>query len=300
MMPSWLPMLATPATPFDSEEYLFEVKWDGVRALAAVEARSWRLWDRRGVDYTPRYLELAVLRRLPAGTVVDGELAVLHDGQADFPALLRWHQRCPADCGRRWACPRGLRYVLFDLLCCRGQALFKEALVQRRARLRALLMQVNEPMLMYSDGVEGCGRELFARVVAQGHEGVMAKRRASRYQPGQRSPAWRKIKPVAMLPCVLVGYTGGRAGVRCLLLAALRAGELRYVGTLRGRWGAPTHADLAKRLARLRRSRPVVPCAQRACWVEPELYCRVKFHGWTPHGHLRNAVFGGWIEQRTS
>ena len=70
-----LPMLATPGQPFDSEDYLFEVKWDGVRALAAVEQGSWSVWGRHGVDYTARYPELAVLRRLPHGTVVDGVLA---------------------------------------------------------------------------------------------------------------------------------------------------------------------------------------------------------------------------------
>ena len=74
-----LPMLATAAVPFDSEAYLFEVKWDGVRALAASEAGRWRLWGRTGTDYTARYPELAVLGRLPTGTVLDGELVVLQD-----------------------------------------------------------------------------------------------------------------------------------------------------------------------------------------------------------------------------
>src|SRR6202158_6450532 len=88
-----LPMLATAAAPFDAEDYLFEVKWDGVRALAESALGRWRLWGRTGADYTPRYPELAVLGRLPAGTVVDGELVVLHEGRADFPALLPRHQR---------------------------------------------------------------------------------------------------------------------------------------------------------------------------------------------------------------
>jgi ATP dependent DNA ligase domain len=88
-----LPMLATASLPFDSEEYTFEVKWDGVRALAAVELDHWELWGRRGVDYTARYPELAVLRRLPAGTVVDGELVVLRQGRADLAALLHHHHR---------------------------------------------------------------------------------------------------------------------------------------------------------------------------------------------------------------
>jgi bifunctional non-homologous end joining protein LigD len=160
--------------------------------------------------------------------------------------------------------------------------------------LRELLLEVNEPALVYSDGIEGCGREFFARVVAQGHEGVMAKQRASRYQPGRRSRSWLKIKPAGILPCVVIGYLAGREGVRRLLVATLHAGLLRYVGRLRMR--LEIQATLARRLAGRRRLQPVVDCAEKACWVEPELYCRVKCHGWTGHGHLRDAAFAGWIE----
>jgi bifunctional non-homologous end joining protein LigD len=146
-----LPMLATPAAPFDSEAYLFEVKWDGVRALAAMEAGRWR---RTGTDYTARYPELAVLGRLPTGTVVDGELVVLQDGRADFPALLRRHQRQHVNPLGAAAFQQRLpvTYVLFDLLIDRGRCLLHDALVQRRARLRELLLALDEPVLAYSDG----------------------------------------------------------------------------------------------------------------------------------------------------
>jgi bifunctional non-homologous end joining protein LigD len=174
-----LPMLATAAAPFDAPEYSFEIKWDGVRALAAVEQGRWSLWGRGGVDYTTRYPELAVLGRLPEGTVVDGELVVLRDGLADFPGLLRRHQR-------RRPLPPGyhvspVSFILFDLLYNRGRALLKETLTRRRAQLRALLEDVHEPLLVYSDGVEGGGREFFDQAVAQGHEGILAKLLASRY-----------------------------------------------------------------------------------------------------------------------
>jgi bifunctional non-homologous end joining protein LigD len=280
-----LPMLATAGAPFDSAEYSFEVKWDGVRAIAAVEPGHWCLWGRHGADYTARYPELAVLERLPIGTVVDGELVVFRDGRADFPALLRRHQRHRAEPGPM------VTYVLFDLLYLRGQSLVKEALAVRRARLRELLMRAGEPALVYSDGIDGCGREFFRQVVARGHEGVMAKRRASRYCPGKRSPAWRKMKPSASLPCVVIGYTAGREGMHCLLVATLHGGVLRYVGRLR------VHLDTqtTRRLAGRRRSRAVVQCAEPACWVEPELYCLVKFYGWTAYGHVRDAAFAGWL-----
>jgi ATP-dependent DNA ligase len=117
MLPQLLPILAVPAAPFDSPEYSFEYKWDGIRALAAVETAGWRLWGRQQADYTGRYPELDVLRRLPAGTRVDGELvACAADGRPDLPHLLRrygltnpWRIRQ----AQSW-CP--VRYVLFDLL----------------------------------------------------------------------------------------------------------------------------------------------------------------------------------------
>ena len=92
MLPQVLPMLAVPAAPFDSSAYSFEWKWDGIRALAVVETMGWRLWGRELANYTARYPELELLRRLPAGTLVDGELVTFDaDGRPDLPRLLRRH-----------------------------------------------------------------------------------------------------------------------------------------------------------------------------------------------------------------
>jgi ATP-dependent DNA ligase len=248
------------------------------------------------VDYTARYPELAVLGRLLPGTVVDGELVVLRHGRADFPALLRRHQRCrPLPAGYQAA---AVTYVLFDLLYERGRAVLQETLTRRRAALRALLEKVREPRLVYSDGVVGAGCAFFAEALAQGHEGVMAKRNDSAYWPGRRSPAWRKIKPVELLPCVIIGYHARRDGVACLLVATVRQGSLRYVGRLIGGWRADAGRELARRLAGLRRrTRPLVACPRGACWVEPELYCRVRCQGWTYRGRLRHGVFAGLLDQ---
>jgi ATP-dependent DNA ligase len=294
MKPLYQPMLAQAAEPFDHADYEFEVKWDGVRALGAVEPHGWRLWGRKGTDYAPRYPELAVLRCLPAGTVVDGELVVLRQGRADFPALLRRHQRCRPIPGANQGL--AVSYVLFDLLVERGRALLQQPLRQRRARLRDLLAAVTAPALVYSDGVVGWGREFFSQAVAQGHEGIVAKHLASRYLPGKRAPAWRKIKPAGVLPCVLVGYTVEWQGVRSVLLATLRHGILSYAGQLSRGFSDQARRTLVPRLAALRRAQPVVPCSQRASWLEPVVYCRVHHQGWTCHGRLRHPVFGGWLE----
>ena len=111
------PMLATAAEPFDSPDHLFEIKWDGIRALAAVQRNNWCLWGRGAGPYTERFPELELLRKLPAGTVLDGELVRLtQEGRADFPAVLRRHQLVSAR-KIRWAMKcEPVTYMLFDLL----------------------------------------------------------------------------------------------------------------------------------------------------------------------------------------
>src|SRR5215468_3187801 len=114
MLPRVLPMLAVAAEPFDAPDYSFEIKYDGVRALAAVEEGGWRLWGRERADYTTRYSELDGLRRLPAGTLVDGEVVAFDPaGRPDLRQLLRRHGLTDLWRIRRachW-CP--VRYVLF-------------------------------------------------------------------------------------------------------------------------------------------------------------------------------------------
>ena len=196
MLPRLLPMLAVPAAPFDSPDYSFECKWDGIRALAAVEAAGWRLWGRERADYTARYPELDVLRRLPAGTLVDGELVAFDaDGRPDLPRLLRRHGLTDPwriRQARHWC---SVRYVLFDLLYHAGRCLVHEPLARRRQLLAEVCDRLELAHVQFSHGVVGPGTALYVAALAQGHEGVMAKRLASTYRSGRRSPAWRKIKP---------------------------------------------------------------------------------------------------------
>jgi bifunctional non-homologous end joining protein LigD len=188
-------MLAVPAAPFDSPEYSFEVKWDGIRALAAVETSGWRLWDRARADYTARHPELDVLCRLPAETLVDGQwVAFDADGRPDLPQLLRRHgvtHPWRIRQSRRW-CP--VRYAVFDLLYHGGHCLVQEPLSRRRGVLAEAYQRLDAVGVRFSEGVMGQGRALYA-ALGQGHEGVMAKHLASTHRPGRLSAAWRKIKP---------------------------------------------------------------------------------------------------------
>ena len=205
MLPKLLPMLAVPAAPFDSPEYSFEYKWDGIRALAAVETAGWRLWGRQRADYTTRYPELDVLRHLPDGTLVDGELVACDaEGRPDLPRLLQrhgltdpWRIRHAS----KW-CPVG--YVLFDLLYHAGRCLVQEPLARRRDVLAETCQRLDTTRVRFSEAVVGQGIALYAAAVAQSYEGILAKHLASTYRPGRRSAAWRKIKPRSKRTCALL------------------------------------------------------------------------------------------------
>jgi ATP-dependent DNA ligase len=198
MLPRVMPMLAVAAEPFDSTDYSFEIKYDGVRALAAVDELGWRLWGRERADYTARYPEIDVLRRLPTRTLVDGELVAFDDGgRPDLRQLLRRHGLADPWRIRRaqqW-CP--VRYVVFDLLYHAGCCLMREPLLRRRKVLAELCETLEVPEVVFSPAVVGAGTAFYHKVVAAGHEGVMAKLLNSAYRPEKRTITWKKIKPRA-------------------------------------------------------------------------------------------------------
>ena len=173
-----LPMLSASSKPFDDPGCVYEVKWDGIRALASVEKSRWRVWGRDAIDYTDRYPELEILRRLPAGTMLDGELVALRDGQADFHLLMSRHSRRPRS-GPFFT--HAVQYVVFDLLYFRGRPLLDRPLSERRQMLHEELPEL--PFIKLCEGVVGDGKRYFRQAVAQGYEGVVAKRLTSRYLP---------------------------------------------------------------------------------------------------------------------
>jgi DNA ligase-1 len=291
------PMLATAAEPFDSPDHLFEIKWDGIRALAAVQRNDWCLWGRGEGPYTERYPELDLLRKLPAGTVLDGELVRLsQEGRADFPAVLRRHQLVSAR-KIRWAMKcEPVTYMLFDLLQLGGKCLMKEPLQARRELLQQLVASIPCPPLRMSEGVMAAGISFFRGAAAQGHEGVMAKRLDSRYQPGRRSPAWRKIKPRAQTACLILGYRARRDGSIASLLLAGSPDPLHYLGEVRCRRLGEAAGPLAALLAERHCAQPFVPCHQKAQWVRPQLYCKVRYFGWTERGRLRFPTLVGLLD----
>ncbi len=225
------PMLAQPAAPFDAPEFLFEVKWDGTRALAFIEGGRSRLVSRQRQDRTDRYPELASLAGWPPGTVLDGEIVVLRDGQPDFRLVqAREQTRSPLRV-RLGAQVHPVTYLVFDLLYAAHRPLLTCPLAERRDRLQTLVRAQGMPGVVLSEGVVGAGRALFQEVCRRGLEGVVAKRLTSRYQPGRRTEAWRKIKPAHTAVCAILGFVpGSDRGIRSLLVAEDIGGGLRYAG----------------------------------------------------------------------
>jgi DNA ligase-1 len=288
-------MLAVPGKPFDSPEHLFEVKWNGIRALTAIDHGDWRLWGREPGDYRPRYPELEVLGGLPDGTILDGELVILGQGPPRLENILRRHLLVDP-----WKIQRASRtapasYVLFDLLYHRGRSLLDEPLTTRRELLEELLQRYGGPRLALSQGIVGAGGCFFERAVAEGHEGLMAKHLAGRYWPGRRTPAWRKIKPRRALPCLVLGYTSCGQKLRSLLVAAEWQGVLRYAGHVHAGLSTPVQGEILAELTRRVRATPLIDCPRRATWVAPEFYVHVAYVERTVSGCLRGARFVSWI-----
>jgi DNA ligase D-like protein (predicted ligase) len=288
-------MLCRIGKPFDAADHLFEVKWDGIRALAFVDggAHGWRLHSRHRTDLRGRYPELDELQRLPAGTLLDGELVVLDpDGKPDFPAVLtRENARRPERAAQR-ARQRPVVYVAFDLLYDRFEPLLDVPLRTRRQRLEATLRPFAGNRLVLSEGVVGAGLQLFEAVRARGLEGVVGKHLESRYRPGERTDAWQKIKAVQVVHCAILGYEpDGERDFKSLIVASDFDGRLQCVGRVGTGFTVAQKAAVFAALQRHRRREPWLPAGMPGQWVEPGLYCSVSYLERTASGSLRAPVF---------
>ena len=287
-------MLATlvdtlPAGP----DWLFEVKFDGYRAIAYVESGATRLQSRNGNDLTERFAAVAAevshAVKTPSA-VVDGEVCRLDpNGRASFSEL------------QRGTGP--LVYYVFDLLEADGVPLVDLPLTERRSRLRQLLDGRNRTVLWSDDFPDGSA--LLRAADDQGLEGVIAKRAESRYLEGRRTRDWLKIKVQREQEFLIAGYTRG-TGRRArsfgsLVLAVRENGALRYVGNVGTGFDDAEIQKLLKLLEPLHRAAapfdevPRLPRVKRSDiqWVEPRLVAEVRFGEWTHDGHLRHPAYLG-------
>jgi bifunctional non-homologous end joining protein LigD len=300
------PMLAQlRSEPFSGKQWLFELKYDGYRLLAAKEPAApgerhprATLRYRSGLDATAVYPELVLaLRSLPyARLLLDGEVVVLDEGARPSFALLQQRARLSRhlDIERAAARTPATLYV-FDLLACEGFDLRPLPLDERKRLLRRVLPEAGS--LRFADHVEERGEDLYAEVRRHGLEGVVGKRRDRPYRAG-RSADWIKVRADLTGEFAVLGYTrpqGSRAGFGGLHLGAFAGGRLAYVGRVGSGFTDRQLEELRARLDAFRRPDPPfddgLPRGKEHVWVDPQLVVEVRYTELTPDGQLRHPVF---------
>ena len=302
-MPEGLePMKATLARlPVDDAAWGYEIKWDGVRAIAYCEPGHLRLESRNLRDVTRQYPEIGGLVGELGGrpTVLDGELVAYDDqGRPSFQRLQRRMHVASATEVRRRQGEVAVTYVIFDLLHIDGRTLLELPYEERRAELEAL--GLDGDAWQTPSYHRGDGAALLAASRAQGLEGIVAKRLASPYRPGRRGRDWLKVKNVRSQEVVIGGWLPGkgrREGELGALLAGYYEGEaLRYAGKVGTGFAARDLRLLRERLEPLARESSPFTGRQpekAARFVEPELVAEVEFNEWTNAGTLRHPSYKG-------
>jgi bifunctional non-homologous end joining protein LigD len=298
---TYAPMLATLADDVPAGSgWLFEVKWDGYRAITRVAGGEATLTSRRGNDLTARFSSVAKAIEAAVRTpdcILDGEVCALDErGRSSFSAMQQGKPDTP------------IVYYVFDVLEADGEPLLELPLEQRRERLERLLDRRSKTVRLSETFDDG--RALYNAAQKEGLEGVIAKRVDSRYLPGKRTREWLKIKTHGRQEFVIAGYTKGqgrRSGrFGSLVLAVHRGSELVYVGNC----GTGFSEDEIDRLLGLLRplerkeppfaAIPKMPKVRKGdvVWVEPKLVCEVEFAEWTHDGRLRAPVYQGLREDK--
>jgi bifunctional non-homologous end joining protein LigD len=287
----------------DDEQWSYEYKWDGVRALAFVEGGRLTLHARSGADITMTYPELRALGENLGSTQVllDGEIVAFEQGRPSFAALQRRMHVSSAARARRWATDLPVTYLIFDLLHLDGHSCVELPYRRRRDLLERL--ELAGPRWQTPPAHFGSGADVVTASREHGLEGVIAKRIESPYLPGRRSTDWVKITGISAQEVVIGGWkpgTGRREGVMgALLLGIPEPDGLRFVGSVGTGF---TDADLELLTGKLNRlSRKDSPFngplprerAKDARWVAPKLVGEVVYREWTPDGRLRAAAWRG-------
>ena len=297
MTRTYKPMLARVAPqPFSSDAWLFEIKWDGFRAIAYVNEEI-SLRSRNNKELKHVFSELEELKQLTSNVVIDGEIVVVKDGKTDFQALLERSQATlPVEIEMQEK-RSPVVYVVFDILEKNGETLVDLPLTERKRILKASVKEGKHVLL--SDFVETEGEAYYKIALEKGLEGVMAKKKDSFYELGVRSGSWLKIKKLRSCDCVIVGHTKG-SGARtdrfgALLLGLYNCEKLVYVGKVGIGFSQTMLETLSKKFQRLKTDKaPLsVYITDEITWLKPELVCIVTYQTVTNDKRLRMPRFTG-------
>jgi DNA ligase D-like protein (predicted ligase) len=281
--------------------WLYELKYDGFRAVAFKTGRKVHLRSRNDNDFNARYPAIVqALAGLPDETVVDGEVVALDEaGRPSFNALQNYSSTNAT-----------LLYYVFDVMLLAGRSVLAEPLDDRRELLQHRILPKLEEPVRYSPRLDASLKDIIQSVKAQGLEGVVAKRRDSRYEPGERSGAWQKMRVNQGQEFVIGGYTIGARTFDALIFGFHEGNRLLYAGRTRNGFTPSSREQLFNRFrgleiplcpfANLPEARPgrwgqgLTPAKMKNCrWLKPVLVGQFEFVEWTPDHHLRHSRFVG-------
>lgn len=286
------PMLATASkVPFTDEDWVFEIKWDGYRAIAERKGKNIRFYSRNGLEFHELYPELVPeLMKIKEACVLDGEIVVLNkEGKPSFQKLQQFDENRSLP----------ILYYVFDCLQYAGKDLTDLPLLERKKFAQKAIPKSNA--IVYSDHVGKDGEKFFNEIIKiDGLEGMMAKRANSTYEEGRRSRSWLKIKLVNTHEAIIAGYTApheSRKYFGALILGVHHKKKLRYIGHSGTGFTDKALKELYTKLQPLVTDESPfnehIPTNAQATWVKPELVCHVKFSELTEEGIMRHPVFMG-------
>ena len=289
---------------FSNPDWLFEIKWDGVRTVAFIDDGKVRLVSRTGRDVTSEYTEFQHLgRNVRASTaILDGEIVALDEsGRSNFQKLQ--NRIGSTNPSQKLLESIPLTYYFFDLLYCNGFDI-RQSPLQARKELLAQILRGDE-RVRYSEHQLEKGKELYEAAQAQGLEGIVGKQIESPYT-GNRTGLWLKFKIVNELDAVVIGWTAPRRTRQyfgALVVALYDGKELKSIGSVGTGFDQKGQEQILKQLKPLKVSQPPLPdppkLRERVDWVGPEIVVRVKYANWTEDNHLRAPVFLSIRKDRT-
>jgi bifunctional non-homologous end joining protein LigD len=275
---------------FDNKNWIFEIKWDGYRAIAETGKDQCRLYSRNGLSFDKAYPKVFdALKLITQKAVLDGEIVVYDEhGKPSFQKLQNYKNT------DRFT----IQYLVFDCLALDGRDLTHLPLLERKSIVKGLIPKSD--VIFYCDHVEEYGKAFFEEIKKIGLEGMIAKKKVSTYYIGKRTADWLKIKNVQSQEAVIVGFTepkGSRSHFGSLLLAVKTKNKLTSIGNVGTGFTDRSLKELYQKLLPLRRnSSPLdVPIKETPdiTWVEPLLVCNIKFTEITEDGSVRHPVFQG-------
>ncbi|WP_179008092.1 DNA ligase D [Winogradskyella forsetii] len=285
------PMLASPGKEiFNDKNWIYELKYDGYRALANIDSGSVELYSRNGISLNATFkLIYNELESIEHTAILDGEIVILNsDGIPQFNALQNYDPTTTKG---------HLNYFVFDLLFLNGHSTTDLPLLDRKELLKHLVPESNH--ISYCDHIEGMGKTVYDRALKLGMEGVIAKKANSKYYTNIRTPDWLKFKKIESVETIICGYTESKNSARkfaSLILGMIENEALVYVGTCGSGFSAKQIKRLHQKFEPYQTEKPVFEIVKhlkgrKAHWLIPKLICEVKFAEWTTSGVMRHPVF---------